>query len=115
MIMWHQTENSKFSHSRTCEFAYHLTWVFSAFTVLTEHIIDVREGQKSDGFNKYPYEEMEHQSLSVFVEEEKQSKLLIYTSWEKGCMQPYEILGKKIKGGTTMMSINFCPGFKGCI
>ena len=49
------------------------------FSVLTEHIIDVREGQNSDGFDKYPYEEMKHQSLSVFVEEEKQSKLLIYT------------------------------------
>jgi len=47
--------------------------------VLTEHIIDVREGQKSDGFDKYPYEEMKHQSLSVFVEEEKQSKFLICT------------------------------------
>jgi len=41
--------------------------------VLTEHIVDVREGQKSDGFDKYPYGEMEHQSLSVFVDEEKQS------------------------------------------
>lgn len=39
----------------------------------TEHIVDVREGQKSNGFDKYPYEEMEQQSLSVFVEEEKQS------------------------------------------
>jgi len=42
--------------------------------VLTEHIVDVREGQKSGGFDKYPYDEMEHQSLSVLVEEEKQSK-----------------------------------------
>ena len=42
--------------------------------VLTEHIVDVREGQKSGGFDKYPYDEMEHQSLSVIVEEEKQSK-----------------------------------------
>jgi len=47
--------------------------------VLTEHIIDVREGQNSDGFDKYPYEEMKYQSLSVFFEEEKQSKFLICT------------------------------------
>ncbi|XP_065898553.1 1-phosphatidylinositol 4,5-bisphosphate phosphodiesterase delta-4-like [Dysidea avara] len=57
MIMWRETENSKSSHLRTLQ---------------TEHIVDVREGQKSDGFDKYPYEEMEQQSLSVFVEEEKQ-------------------------------------------
>ena len=33
----------------------------------------MREGQKSDAFDKYPYEEMEQQSLSVFFEEEKYS------------------------------------------
>ena len=42
---------------------------------MTEHIVDVREGQHSDGFDRYPYEEMEDQSLSILVEGEKQSKL----------------------------------------
>ena len=40
-------------------------------TVMTEHIVDVREGQNSDGFDRYPYEEMEEQSLSILVEREK--------------------------------------------
>ena len=47
--------------------------IIEFFTVQTEHIVDVRKGQKSSGFDKYPYEEMEQQSLSVFVQEEKQS------------------------------------------
>ena len=42
--------------------------------MLTEHIVDVREGQNSDGFDRYPYEEMEGQSLSILVEGEKQSR-----------------------------------------
>ena len=46
---------------------------------MTEHIVDVREGQNSDGFDRYPYEEMEEQSLSILVEGEKQSKLLTCT------------------------------------
>ena len=41
---------------------------------MTEHIVDVREGQNSDGFDRYPYEEMERQSLSILVEGEKQSR-----------------------------------------
>ena len=41
---------------------------------MTENIVDVREGQHSDGFNRYPFEEMEEQSLSILVEGEKQSK-----------------------------------------
>ncbi|XP_065898551.1 1-phosphatidylinositol 4,5-bisphosphate phosphodiesterase delta-4-like isoform X2 [Dysidea avara] len=60
MIMWREMENSKSSHLRTLQ---------------TEHIVDVREGQKSDAFDKYPYEEMEQQSLSVFFEEEKHSHI----------------------------------------
>ena len=44
---------------------------------MTEHIVDVREGQNSDGFDRYPYEEMEKQSLSILVEGEKQSELPI--------------------------------------
>ena len=40
---------------------------------MTEHIVDVREGQNSDGFDRYPYEEMEGQSLSIVVEGEKRS------------------------------------------
>jgi len=52
--------------------------MLNSLSVLTEHIVDVREGQKSDGFDKYPYDEMENQSLSVIVEVEKQSKYNIY-------------------------------------
>ena len=44
--------------------------------VMTEHIVDVREGQNSDGFDRYPYEEMEGQSLSILVEGEKRSMFL---------------------------------------
>ena len=40
---------------------------------MTEHIVDVREGQNSDGFDRYPYDEMKDQSLSVLVEGEKRS------------------------------------------
>ena len=43
-------------------------------TVVTEHIVDVREGQNSDGFDRFPYEEMERQSLSIIVEGEKHSR-----------------------------------------
>ena len=43
-------------------------------TVMTEHIVDVREGQHSDGFDRYPFEEMEDQSLSILVEGEKRSR-----------------------------------------
>ena len=52
--------------------------MLNSLSVLTEHIVDVRKGQKSDGFDKYPYDEMENQSLSVIVEVEKQSKYNIY-------------------------------------
>ena len=37
-------------------------------TVLTEHIVEVREGQDSEGFDRYPYEEVDDQSFSVLVE-----------------------------------------------
>ena len=43
---------------------------------MTEHIVDVREGQNSDGFDRYPYDEMKKQSLSVIFEGEKRSKLI---------------------------------------
>ena len=43
---------------------------------MTEHIVNVREGQNSNGFDRYPYEEMKGQSLSVLVEGEKRSKLV---------------------------------------
>lgn len=40
--------------------------------VLTEHIVDVKEGQNSEGFYRYPYEEVNDQSFSVLVEGTKQ-------------------------------------------
>ena len=43
---------------------------------MTEHIVDVREGQNSDGFDRYPFDELNNQSLSIVVEGEKQSELL---------------------------------------
>jgi len=45
---------------------------------MTEHIVDVREGQNSDGFDRYPYDEMKDQSLSVLVEGEKQSMYICF-------------------------------------
>ena len=48
-----------------------LPCVLSIIAVMTEHIVDVRVGQTSDGFYRYPYEEMEGQSLSILVEREK--------------------------------------------
>ena len=45
--------------------------------MLTEHIVDVREGQQSNGFHRYSFNtDKKDQSFSIFVEEEKQSKLL---------------------------------------
>jgi len=43
---------------------------------MTDHIVDVREGQNSDGFDNYPYDEMEDHSLSILVEGEKQSRCI---------------------------------------
>ena len=78
--MWHQTEDSKFNHLNTRElnFRYLCMAISPAMiiminTVMTEHIVDVREGQNSDGFDRYPYEEMKDQSLSILIEGEKQS------------------------------------------
>ena len=48
--------------------------------VLTEHILEVREGQNSDGFDRYPYEEVNDQSFSVIVEGEKQGTALCLDS-----------------------------------
>jgi len=42
--------------------------------VKTENIVDVRDGQDSDGFDRYPYEEMGENSLSILFEGEKQSE-----------------------------------------
>lgn len=36
--------------------------------MLTEHVVEVREGQDSEGFDRYPYEEVDDQSFSVLVE-----------------------------------------------
>ena len=45
--------------------------------MLTEHIVDVREGQQSSGFRKYYFStEMNDRAFSIFVEEERQSKLI---------------------------------------
>ena len=43
--------------------------------VLTEYIVEVKEGQNSEGFDRYPYEEVKDQSLSVLIEGEIQGKL----------------------------------------
>ena len=43
--------------------------------MLIDSIVDVREGQDSDGFDRYPYEEMKNQSLSIVVEGEKPSNI----------------------------------------
>ena len=48
---------------------------------MTEHIVDVREGQNSSGFERYPYDKLEDQSLSALVEGEKQSKLIEKSSY----------------------------------
>ena len=45
--------------------------------VLTEHILEVRDGQNSDGFDRYPYEEVSNQSFSVIVEGEKQGTVCL--------------------------------------
>ena len=34
--------------------------------------MEVKEGQNSDGFDRYPYEELEDQSLSILIEGEIQ-------------------------------------------
>ena len=45
--------------------------------MLTEHIVDVREGQQSSGFRKYYFStEMNDRAFSILVEEERQSKLI---------------------------------------
>ena len=55
--------------------------VYVIDTVMTEHIVDVREGQHSDGFDRYPFEEMEDQSLSILVQGEKQSRPIIFLAF----------------------------------
>ena len=51
--------------------------VLCILTVMTEHIVEVREGQNSEGFERYPYEEVNDQSFSVLVEGTKQGWLLL--------------------------------------
>ena len=76
--MWHESESAKFSYMHTCKFNTGciecMVITSNINVVMTEHIVDVREGQNSDGFDRYPYEEMEGQSLSILVEGEKQSR-----------------------------------------
>lgn len=44
--------------------------------MLTEHIVDVREGQQSSGFRKYySSTEMKDRAFSIFVEEERLGKV----------------------------------------
>ena len=45
---------------------------YNLLIVSTEDIVDVREGQNSDGFDRYPYEEVKEQSFSILVEGEMQ-------------------------------------------
>ena len=44
--------------------------VYNLLKVLAEDIVDVKEGQDSDGFDRYPYEEVEDQSFSLLYEGE---------------------------------------------
>ena len=53
---------------------------------MTEHVVDVREGQNSDGFDRYPYEEMEKQSLSIIVEGEKRSMYVAIFNFNLLCI-----------------------------
>ena len=39
---------------------------------MTEQIVEIREGQNSEGFDRYPYEEVTDQSFSILVEGQKQ-------------------------------------------
>ena len=52
---------------------------------MTEHIVDLREGQNSDGFYRYPYEEMKDHSLSVLFEGEKQCRLINFLTLFLAC------------------------------
>ena len=40
--------------------------------VSTQDIVEIRKGQNSDGFDRYPYAEVEKQSFSILVEGEMQ-------------------------------------------
>jgi len=89
MIMWRKTETSKFDQSRTCELLFvKVQNDYLSLLVLTEHIVDVREGQQSSGFCKYSFTtEMNDRSFSIFVEVEKKCKLMsilclcVYEQW----------------------------------
>ena len=61
----------------------HVRYLYNSYVillVLTEHIVEVREGQKSEGFDRYPYEEVTDQSFSVLVEGKKRGQLPYYIS-----------------------------------
>ncbi|XP_065893737.1 1-phosphatidylinositol 4,5-bisphosphate phosphodiesterase delta-1-like isoform X2 [Dysidea avara] len=55
-VMWRETQDSKFTSSRT---------------ITTDSIVEIRDKQRTDGFDRYPFEEIEDQSFSVIVEGEK--------------------------------------------
>ena len=42
--------------------------------VSTQDIVEIRKGQNSDGFDRYPYPEVEEQSFSILVEGERQGR-----------------------------------------
>ena len=46
--------------------------------MLTEHVVEVREGQDSEGFDRYPYEEVDDQSFSVLVEGMKRGWMIVH-------------------------------------
>jgi len=48
-----------------------LTSNLSTLIVTTESIVEIRDGQKTDGFAHYPFEEVANQSFSIIVEDEK--------------------------------------------
>ena len=57
----------------------------NSLIVLIESIVEVREGQNSDGFDRYPFEEAEDQSFSLLVEGEIQGTYTGYTYTYNGC------------------------------
>lgn len=54
------------------------------FLVTTDSIVEIRDRQRTDGFDRYPFEEVEDQSFSVIVESEKIGGLInnYLISWQ---------------------------------
>jgi len=46
------------------------------FLVTTDSIVEIRDGQRTDGFDQYPFEEVKDQSFSIIVESEKTGWLM---------------------------------------